>query len=191
MPKKPVPSRKPPGPTDQLRRALTRRTKSELVDVVMALAQADREVLRQLTSRFAVATTPDELVAATRQAIANATDFDERDINCNFNYDYEAYSEVKRNLGRLIASEQLPLAMQLALELMKLGSHQVEMSDEGLMSADIEDCLSVVIEALAKCELPADEVTAWCSAILENDRVGFIPTAPLESLRNQSRTPAE
>ena len=49
--------------------------------------------------------TADELVAATRQAIADATDFDERDINRNFDYDYEAYSEVKRNLGRLIARD--------------------------------------------------------------------------------------
>jgi hypothetical protein len=91
----------------------------------MELAQADRGVLRQLTARFDVATTPDELVAATRQAIADATAFDEREINRNFDYDYEAYAEVKRNLGRLIATGQLRLAMPLALELMKRGSYQV------------------------------------------------------------------
>jgi hypothetical protein len=98
-PKKPVLARKRPAPTDELRRALTRRTKSDLVDVLMDLAQADRGVLRQLTARFAVATTPDELVATTRQAVVNATDFDQRDINRNFDYDYDGYSEVKRNLG--------------------------------------------------------------------------------------------
>ncbi len=32
---------------------------------------------------------PQELAATTRQAIADATDFDERDINRNFSYDYE------------------------------------------------------------------------------------------------------
>ena len=123
------------------------------MDVLLELAQADRGVLRQLTARFDVAATPDELVAATRQAIADATDFDERDINRNFDYDYEAYGEVKRNLGRLIASGQLRLAMQLALELMKQGSYQVEMSDEGLMTEDIEDCLSVVLEAAHEVRL--------------------------------------
>jgi hypothetical protein len=96
-----------------------------------------------------VATTPDELVAATRQAIEDAAS-DARDINRNFDYDYEAYGEVKRKLGRLVASGQLRLAMQLALELMKRGSHQVGMSDEGLMAEDIEDCLSVVIKAITK-----------------------------------------
>ena len=156
-PKKPAPGRKRPESTAELRKALARRKKAELVDVLLELAQADRGVLRQLTARFDVAAAPDELVAATRQAIADATDFDERDINRNFDYDYEAYAEVKRNLGRLIASGQLRLAMQLALELMKQGSYQVEMSDEGMMTEDIEDCLSVVIKALKKCDLPADE----------------------------------
>jgi hypothetical protein len=183
-PKKPAPARKQPASATELRRALTKRKKSELVDVLIELAQADRGVLRQLTARFDVVTTPDELVAATRQAIADATAFDERDINRNFDYDYEAYGEVKRNLGRLIASGQLRLAMQLALDLMKRGSYQVEMSDEGLMTEDIEDCLSVVIEAVTKCDLPADEVLAWCTAMLDTDRVGFIARKPLETLRH-------
>ena len=189
-PRRAVPSRKPPGPAAALRQALARRKKAELVDVLMELAEADRGVLRQLTARFDVATAPDELVAATRQAIADATDFDERDINRNFDYDYEAYGEVKRNLGRLIGSGQLRLAMPLALELMKRGSYQVEMSDEGLMTEDIEDCLNVVLEALRKCDLPAAEVIAWCSAMLENDRVGFIAREPLQSLRNHFQTTA-
>jgi hypothetical protein len=155
----------------------------------MELAHADRGVLRQLTARFDVATTPDELVAAARQAIAHATAFDEREINRNFDYDYdyEAYAEVKRNLGRLIASGRLRPAMPLALELMKRGSYQVEMSDEGLMTEDVEDCLGVVIEAVTTCNLPAEEALAWCSAMLDADRVGFIARKPLEVLRGRVR----
>ena len=189
-PRRAVPSRKPPGPTAALRQALARRKKVELVDVLMEMAEADRAVLRRLTTRFAVAATTDDLVAATHQAIADATAFDKRDINRNFAYDYEAYAEVKRNLGRLIASGQLRLALQLALELMKRGSYQVEMSDEGLMTEDIEDCLSVVIEALRKCDLPAAEVIAWCSAMLDEDRVGFIAREPLQVLRTHAQAAA-
>jgi len=133
-PKKPVPARTRPEPTAELRQALRRQRKAELVDTLLELAQADRQVLRQLMTRFNVAAAPDELVAATQQAIADATDFDERDINRNFEYDYEAYGAVKRNLGRLIDAGQLRLAMELALELMRQGSYQVEMSDEGLMT---------------------------------------------------------
>ena len=184
-PKKPVPARKPSGSTTELRHALAKRKKSELVDVLMELAQTDRGVLRQLVARFDVATTPDELVAATRQAIDDATAFDKRDINRNFDYDYEAYGEVKRNLSRLVASGQLRLAMQLALDLMKRGSYQVEMSDEGLMTEDIEACLSVMIEAVTKCDLPAEDLLAWCAAMLDTDRVGFIARKPLEALRRR------
>ena len=106
-PERAVPSRKQPGPTAELRAALTRRKKAELVEVLMELAEADRGVLRQLTARFEVEAAPDELVAATRQAIADATAFDKRDINRNFAYDHQAYSEVKRNLSHLIGSGQL------------------------------------------------------------------------------------
>ena len=61
----------------------------------MGLSQVDRGVLRQLTARFAVATTLDELVAATHQAIADATAFDKRHMNRNFDYDDEAYWAVE------------------------------------------------------------------------------------------------
>ena len=161
-----------------------RRSKAKLVDVLLELAQADRAVLRQFTARFEVIATADELAIATRQAIADATDFDERDINRNFDYDYEAYSEVKRDLVRLIDAGQLHLAMQLALELMKRGSYQVEMSDEGMMTEDIEGCLEVVITALRKSDLPAADALAWCSLMTANDRVGFIAEKQLQSLRN-------
>jgi uncharacterized Zn finger protein len=176
--------------TAALRQALAKRGKAELVDVLLELAQADRGVLRQLTARFDVAATANELAAATHQAIADATDFDERDINRNFDYDYEAYSEVKRNLGRLIDFGELHQAMRLALELMKQGSYQVEMSDEGMMTEDIEDCLSVVITALKKSDLPAGTIVTWCSAMTTNDRVGFIAKNQLQSLRGHIQAAA-
>ena len=144
--KRPVPARS--KSTVELAKALAKRTKKELVDALLELAEADRGLLRQLTARFDVAASSKELVVATRQAIADATAFDPREANRNFDYDYEAYAEVKRNLGRLIDAGQLPLAMQLALELMKDGSRQVEMSDEGMMTEDIEDCLAAVFQAL-------------------------------------------
>jgi hypothetical protein len=186
-PKKAAPASKRPESMAHLRRALSKRKKAELVDTLLELAQADRAVLRQLTARFDAAAAPDELVAATHQAIADATAFDRRDINRNFAYDYEAYHEVKRNLGRLIDAGQLPLAMRLALQLMQQGSYQVEMSDEGLMTQDIENCLDVVLKALAKSDLPAAEVIAWCSAMLDTDRVGFIAREPLQSLRSRAQ----
>jgi len=182
---KPAPARNHPELAAELRRALSKSKKSDLVNILVELAQADRVVLRQLTSRFEVVTTPDNLVAATHQAIMEATAFDKRDINRNFGYDYAAYGEVKRNLVQLIALEKLEEAFELALDLMKRGSYQVEMSDEGLMTQDIEDCLNPVIDAAAECSLPAGEVLAWCSAMLKSDRVGFIAREHLEALNRR------
>lgn len=187
-PKKPAVAQKQVDSVRGLREALVKREKAELVELLLELVQADRGIRRQLTTRFDVAAAPNELVAATRRAIAEATNFDERDMNQNFDYDYDAYEEVKRNLGRLVASEQWRPAMQLSLELMKDGSYQVEMSDEGLMTDDIEDCLRVVLKALKGCDLPAAEVIAWCTAMLSNDRVKFIAREELRSLRTQFET---
>jgi hypothetical protein len=182
--KKAVKTAKTTDWSERLRKVLGKRSKGELIDALEELAREDRRILRRLDARFEVAAPPQELVAATRQAIADATAFDERDINRNFRYDYAAYSAVKRNLGRLIGLGHLRRAMELSLELMKRGSYQVEMSDEGLMSDDIEECLQVVVQALAQCDLPAGEVVAWSAAMLKSDRVGCICDRDLRSLQH-------
>jgi hypothetical protein len=167
----------------RLYKALKKQTKAALVDILVELAKEDRAVLRRLAERIDLEAPPQELAAATRQAIADATDFDERDINRNFDYDYEAYAEVKRNLGRLIDRGELRLAMELSLELMKHGSYQVEMSDEGLMTEDIEECLQVVATAIKRGDLPPEEIVAWCKAMTKSDGVGCIYDRELEGLR--------
>ena len=167
----------------RLRKSLLKQTKATLVDTLVELAKDDRSLLRRLSEQFDLESPPQELAATTRQAIADATDFDERDMNRNFDYDDEAYAEVKRNLGRLINLGELRLAMELSLELMKQGSCQVEMSDEGLMTDDIEECLQVVVQALTKSNLLPGEIAAWCKAMTKSDRVGFIYDRELEELR--------
>ena len=169
----------------QLRNALTKRTKTELIDVLVELGRADTRIFRQLDERFDLHHRPQELVAATKIAISDATDFDERDANQNFRYDSLAYETVQRNLSRLVALGQLRPAMELAVDLMKEGSHQVEMSDEGLMTEDIQDCLRVVLAALQKGGLPSGEVVAWCKQMLKADRMGFICDRELRALQEQ------
>ena len=181
--KRSVPKATSFSPAARLRQALSKRRKAELVDLLVDLATDDSALFRRLTAQFEVTFPPQELVAATGRAIADATDFDEREINRNFSYDDAAYDEIKRNFRRLIALGQLGSAMDLALKLMDEGSYQVEMSDEGLMSHDIEECLAVVVTALRTCDLPPTEITAWCSKMLKKDRVGFIGTDALQSLR--------
>ena len=169
----------------RLAKALVKLKKAELVDIIVKLAGADRGVMRRLEAELNVAVPPRELIVATRQAIADATAFDEREINDNFDYDYGAYSAVERNLGQLIEQGYFREAMALSLELMRQGSYQVEMSDEGLMTGDIEECLQVVIGALTTSGLSGRDVTDWCAQMSAADRLGFISDAALQSLREQ------
>jgi hypothetical protein len=73
--------------------------------------------------------------------------------------------------------------MELALALMAKGSYQIEMSDEGLMTDDVEEALQVVIDALASGGLPAAEVIAWCDEMQRQDRVGFVCGPEISALR--------
>jgi hypothetical protein len=65
-----------------------------------------------------VATTPTKW--SPRQAIADATAFDARGINCNFDHDHETYGEVKRNLRRLVAMHSHRTVGLLAVPLLRL-----------------------------------------------------------------------
>ena len=169
-----------------LRKALLKRKKDELLDALIELAEEDRGILRRLENRFDLMPPNEELVIATCQAIADATKFDEREINYNFAYDYRAYEEVNRNFLRLVELGQWSSLMELALELMRKGSYQVEMSDEGMMTDEIVECLQVVIQALASTDLPRKEVATWCADMTFADRVGFICDQELNALRKQA-----
>ena len=76
----------------------------------------------------------------------------------------------------------------LAMELMNLGSNQIEMSDEGMMANDIEECLRVVIDAFKKGNSPASEVIERCTSMMEMDPVDFICTTELKALRKQNNS---
>jgi len=58
------------------------------------------------------------------------------------------------------------------------------MSDEGMMTEDVEECLGVVVNSLSKCDLPAKDVVAWCEKMNRADRVQFICREALQALRN-------
>jgi len=82
------------------------------------------------------------------------------------------------NLIRAVADSQTA-AWQLATE----QARAVEM----LRS---QSAPHVVLKVLGKCDLPANEVIAWCSAMLDNDRVGFIARESLQSLRHRAQASA-
>jgi hypothetical protein len=153
---------------------LAKQTKAVLMDELIDLIKDDRRLERRLMQRFQITVPQEMLIQETRRAIADATDYDERESGYNFDYDYGAYDTVQKNFAALIKAGSLDTAMELALELMTSGSEQVESSDEGLMTNDIEECLRVVIKGLKKADLPKETIPIWARQMLDADRVQFI-----------------
>ena len=166
-------------------KVLAKQTKAALIDTLVEIIEDDRSIERQLVREFDVKQPSVSLVEQTRQAIADATAYDPQQMNTNFDYDWDAYQTVQKNFTEMVKGGQLDAAMALAMELMKSGSEQAEMSDEGDMVGDIEDCLSVVIQAVKASDLSAKDVKAWVQKMKRADCVEFICDEELGALADR------
>jgi len=175
-PLKKVPKRKATLPRDRLRAILEQQKTKDLVQMIVELSENSSHTLRQVQRRFKIEDemSLEELVAATRVAINDATEVDEHRLNYNFEYDYKAYETVARNFKKLIKLGHSEKVMELSVELVHRGSYQVECSDEGLMTEDIQKCLLPVINAVRKSGLKSADVFRWSNLLLATDRVGCI-----------------
>ncbi|NQT14033.1 MAG: hypothetical protein HQ582_14865 [Planctomycetes bacterium] len=171
------------NPFPLIEKALGKRTKAELIEMIVKMAKEHATFSRELEDQLCIERPADSLVANVSSAIDRATDFDERQMNYNFDVDWQAYADARKGLWKLIDLGHLEDAKLLALKLMKDGSYQVECSDEGLMTDDIEDCLRLVIRAVRTSgDADADK---WANEMQETDRVGFICQHELAELRTK------
>lgn len=163
--------------------ALGKRTKAELIAIVMKVAKGHVAVARELEDQLGIEKPVALLIADVSSAIDRATDFAECEINYNFDVDWQAYEDAQKGLLKLVDLGHLDDAKSLALKLMRDGSYQVECSDEGLMAEEIEDCLRPVIQAI-KTRGGAD-ADKWAMEMQKADRVGFICDRELAELRTK------
>ena len=187
MPKKAlkqVPKKKDAVPSlDYLAAALKKQSKETLVKMLMEIASTDRVMQRELEVELDVHAPDNQIIPQTREAIADATYFDEDDYNTNFDYDSRAYELVEKNFRKLVQMKAWADVMNLSLELLRDGSAQAEASDEADMASDIEDCLKPVIKALANTNLPRKVIVDWCDQMKLADKIGCICVRELVSLR--------
>jgi len=168
---------------DYLAAALKKQSKESLVKMLLEIASSDRAMQREMENDLGVQVPDEQIIPQTRQAIADATSFDEADYNTNFNYDSRAYELVAKNFRKLVRTNAWVDVMKLSLELMRDGSVQAAASDEADMASDIEDCLKPVIKAIAKADLPSDAIVDWCDQMKLADKIGCICVRELLSLR--------
>ena len=181
---KQVPKGKDAVPSlDYLAAALKKQSKETLVKMLMEIASTDRVMQRELEVELDVHAPDNQIIPQTREAIADATYFDEDDYNTNFDYDSRAYELVEKNFRKLVQMKAWADVMNLSLELLRDGSAQAEASDEADMASDIEDCLKPVIEALANTNLPRKVIVDWCDQMKLADKIGCICVQELVSLR--------
>ena len=163
-----------------LHKALAKRSKADLIDALLDLAKEDRKVFRQLDARFELKSSSEELAAATRQAIADATDFDERDANRNFSYDYAAYEGVKRNLSRLIDLGELrDLGVLLPIRLEHRTGLCADEARIGVVPAPLGGRVWISLESLTPKQVARPKA-----------RVLSVKTRPLSRLANDPPRPS-
>lgn len=166
--------------SELIRAALEKCKKVELVDFLVEFSNEHLDVQRELETRLNVEKPVSLEVKDIESAIALATDFDNRRVNYNFDYDHNSYKTVEKGLKKLIQNEELDEAKRLSIELMKRGSYQVACSDEGLMSDEIEDCLKPVIQAVKLAN--GEPAKQWAAEMIRADKVGFICDTELRKL---------
>lgn len=163
-------------------KALQKRRKGELVAILSKLGTDNIHARWAIESELDLKKPVDLILHDLREAIELATHVDERRHNFNFPVDWEAYQEVKRLFEMLATVEAFDEAMEMSVHFMEKASYQVECSDEGLMTEEIEECLQPVLLAAENCD-PSVRA-AWAFRMRVADRVGFICEEKLSAWSN-------
>ena len=170
---------------DLIARALRKLRKDDLIGILSKLCVENVNARWAIESAIDLRKPVDLILHDLRQAIELATKVDERRMNYNFPIDWDAYEEVKRLMEMLVSCDALDEAMEISIQFMEKASYQVECSDEGLMTEEIEECLQPVLLALENYDPPVR--TSWSFRMRVADRVGFICEEKLSSWSGTER----
>lgn len=82
--------------------ALRKQTKANVIELILKLAKAHASLARDLEKKLAIEKPINLLAGDVSSAIDRATDFDEREVNDNFDVNWRAYKEVGQGLKMLV-----------------------------------------------------------------------------------------
>lgn len=159
---------------ESLSQALSRVEKAELIDLLLRLADDREELGLWLADQLDVEKEPQDEVFDVESDVARATHVPKHLINHNFPYDDLAYERIEAGLQRLVRGGHLQTAMALSTNLMRTGSYQVAMSEEGLTTDDIVRCLRHVLAAVETASMDNENKVEWYAQMEEAEEVEFI-----------------
>ncbi len=156
---------------DEARAALDALTKAQLVEWAMDRFAFDPSLFDTLPLAGPLTDeAPDWAVARLRRQIRKTAS--ERGWQDYWRHEGHtpAYSPIREQLKKLLNDGHHEAVLKLGEELFKLGTTQVEESDdEGETAGEISDCLAVVLEAMRQTKRPAAERMIWYWDKLLND----------------------
>lgn len=145
-----------------LRAFLESKTKAQLVDLVIELAQQSESAEENIRNRIHVA---DGSVHAIIKAIRK----DIREFSRE-PYDYEDYrnfpnySRTRERLETMFSGGYYDDVLSIGKDLLKAGMSQIEMyNDEGELGEDIGECMEIVFRALPRTSLSPVEQMVWAT----------------------------
>jgi len=163
-------------------KTLRTQRKDSLVQILGKLCDENIHA-RWITEAELGMTKPIDIVLHDLQdAIQIATHVDEKRMNHNFSFDWDAYAEVKRLMEMLVSLSAIAEAMEIAVHFMEKASRQIEYSDEGMMLEQVEAGLQPILEALENHD--ETQRSVWALRMQTADRVGFVCHEKLEKWTN-------
>ena len=141
---------------EAIRSHLETLSKKQLVERLYQFATSDQDVWDELESECECQPQADshkELIRWTEDAIRDATE-----PGLEWGGDYP---KVREHLKQLADRGQVAAVLELGAQLLQRGREQIELSDEGLMTDDLADCMKVVFSVLPKSSLEPAEQMQW------------------------------
>ncbi len=159
----PVPIREKPSKKTNLETILNKKTKTQLITLLLSMADRFPEIEQDIRDAYEIATTPiDRLIRGIRKDIRDIT----REL---VEYDYRTRTFSRPDYNRIEMKFQELLDAGYADALLELGTFlfnevydQLESAqDEGETIDAVSLCLSIVIDALPKSSLTPPEQILW------------------------------
>ncbi len=171
-----VPDKASKGGGSKVRKLLADKSREELLDLLVALAKEYPEVKRTLQEAEQLRSGQMEpILRSLRKEIKKLTGEPAWYSHWDNEGSVPDYSHVRRQFQALLDKGHADELLELGDELWRLGTDQVEQSDdEGRTQDALSECMDIVLQAVAKSSLPRSRQLLWVIDRSQEDEFSLI-----------------